>query len=356
MSQLEGKRFADACFMFADAVCIGIKLGYPKEDGAYIILNPPGTDIIEAGDSLLFLADDDDTYCPGELKLTNCGAPPDFEPPPRPSTKTLLVGWRRDIQDMMFELDKWVEPGSTLVMLSDQPSEEDRRAELEDAMCVPALDIKNCEVIFEQKNPIFRRELEKLAVPIHEFDAILVLTESRPGCEGLSSDSRSMITMLLIRDMQRQAVRENNAVTFGRKIPSDQAVVISEILDPRTAELIKLAKCDDHIVSNELISMALGQVSENADIGPLLDDLFSVEGNELHIKDVRLFAYEGETLSFWEIMNRARQRCEVAIGYQRYADVIDPNAQEKGLILNPADKSQRITWSNKDKIIVLSED
>jgi len=101
--------------------------------------------------------------------------------------------------------------------------------------------------------------------------------------------------------------------------------------------------------------MALGQMSEQADLGPLIDDLFSEEGNEMHIKDVRLFAYEGETLSFWEIMNRARQRCEVAIGYQRFVDAQN-DPETKGLQLNPVDKSERITWADKDKIVVISED
>merc|ERR1711970_139129 len=353
MPSLHGKRFADACFMFADAVCIGIKLGTPREDGAYIILNPPGTDIIEEGDSLLFIAEDDDIYQPGELKLTNRGAPPDFEEPAKPCTKTMLIGWRRDIQDMVFELDKWVEPGSQLVMLSDQPSVEDRIKELADNSCVPSEDLKNITVEFQQQNPIFRRELERCDIP--SYDSILVLTETRPGTEGLCSDSRSMITMLLARDLQKEAARDRGATTFGHKIPSDQATVISEILDPRTAELIKLAKTNDHIVSNEMISMALGQMSEQADLGPLIDDLFSEEGNEMHIKDVRLFAYEGETLSFWEIMNRARQRCEVAIGYQRQADVL-AGAPDKGLTLNPVDKAKRITWSPLDKIVVISED
>merc|ERR1711981_1468726 len=272
MPSLHGKRFADACFMFADAVCIGIKLGTPREDGAYIILNPPGTDIIEEGDSLLFIAEDDDTYQPGELKLTNCGAPPDFEEPAKPCTKTMLIGWRRDIQDMVFELDKWVEPGSQLVMCSDQPSVEDRVQELRDNQCVPEEDLKNLTVEFQQQNPIFRRELERCDIP--SFDSILVLTETRPGTEGLCSDSRSMITMLLARDLQKEAARDRGATTFGHKIPSDQATVISEILDPRTAELIKLAKTNDHIMSNEMISMALGQMSEQADLGPLIDDLF----------------------------------------------------------------------------------
>merc|ERR1711918_113017 len=95
-----------------------------------------------------------------------------------------------------------------------------------------------------------------------------VLTESRPGAEGLSSDSRSMITMLLCRDLQKQAERELGAKTFGNQLPASQATVISEILDPRTAELIKLAQCDDHIVSNELISMAMRCTSRMCDLSP----------------------------------------------------------------------------------------
>ena len=75
---------------------------------------------------MLFIAEDDDTYQPGKLTLTNCGAPPEFKEPPKPATKTLLVGWRRDMQDMVRQLDASVQPGSTLVLLSDQPSPEDR--------------------------------------------------------------------------------------------------------------------------------------------------------------------------------------------------------------------------------------
>jgi len=160
MPRMYGERFCNICFQFPDAICIGIKLKTPREGGEYIILNPPGTDIIEEGDSLLFIAEDDDSYKPDILKLTNCGSPPDFELPPRPPTKTLLIGWRRDIQDMMVEVNNWVVPGSMLTMLSDQPSVEERLAELEDAGCIPETDLINLEVDFLQQNPIFRRELE----------------------------------------------------------------------------------------------------------------------------------------------------------------------------------------------------
>ena len=112
--------------------------------------------------------------------------------------------------------------------------------------------------------------------------------------------------------------------------------------------------------------MALGQMSEQADVGPLIDDLFSVGGNDIRIKDVRLYAYEGEILSFTELQNRARQRCEVAIGYQRRADVM-AGAPDNGIILNPPNKSsERIVWVGPrddegeytvgDRIVVIAED
>merc|ERR1712166_1073275 len=131
--ELVGKRFADACFMFNDAIVIGMRISQPREDGAYIILNPPGMEEIQEGDALLVVAEDDDSYSLGELKLTNCGAPPDYdEEPPAPS-KTLLIGWRRDIQDMVMELNKWVAPGSACTMLWDGGYEHDGGAGLEGA-------------------------------------------------------------------------------------------------------------------------------------------------------------------------------------------------------------------------------
>jgi len=328
------------------------------------VLNPTGTDVIEEGDNLLFIAEDDDTYSPGTLKLTNCGAPPEFKEPRAPATKTLLIGWRRDIQDMVRELDASVEQGSQLVMLSDGPSVEERVAEMLEANYDVDKDPRNLSVLLKSCSPIFRRELEMQEIPT--FDAILVLTEQRG--DGLSSDSRSMITMLLCRDLQKEAYEMDGTLTFGHRLPAPRATLIAEILDPRTAALINLAGTDDYIVSNALISMALGQMSEQADIGPLVDDLFAAGGNDVRIKDVRLYAYEGETLSFLEIMNRARQRCEVAIGYQRRAD-IDAGRPDNGITLNPPNKETRITWRGPtavassrgqqvvdgDKIVVIAE-
>lgn len=359
MGQLYGQTFAKIAFQFADAVCIGLKYSTPRDvtaenpKGEFIVINPLGTTILEEGDSLLFIAEDDDTYQPGQDMSNSPGLGPDVDEPPEPPTKTLLIGWRRDIQDMVLELDKWVTPGSQLTMLNHSVTEEDAKPELEEGGCnLDAGDCANVTVTFETQNPIFRRELERCNIP--DYDAILVLTEEL-GPDGLSSDSRSMISMLLCRDLQKEAVRTRQAVTWGHKKPSTDACIIAEILDPRTADLMKIAATDDHIVSNAMISMALGQISEQADLHNLIEQLFSEDGNELHIKDIGLYAFPGEQLCFWEIMNRARQRVEVAIGYQLQS-AKNGGAPEKGLIVNPLDKSEKILWQPGDKIVVLAED
>jgi len=167
---------------------------------------------------------------------------------------------------------------------------------------------------------------------------VLVLTAEQDGKEGISSDSRSMVTMLLARDIQR---KKETAKTLGH-----EPVLICEILDPRTADLVSIAAANDHMVSNMLVSECLGQMSQQINVHALVEDLFCPEGNEMHIKPVKYYAAPGESLSFWEIMARGRMRCEITIGYYQNGE----------LTLNPLDKSAKINWQTNDRIVVISED
>merc|ERR1712216_742400 len=189
------------------------------------------------------------------------------------------------------------------------------------------------------------------ATELHGYDAVLILTEDREGIPGLCSGSRSMVTMLLVRDEQNKYLMEEKI----KKLP----VMIAEILDPRTAQMLELASADDSMVSNEFISMALGQMAMEKDVRILVEDLFCPDGNEMHIKGINLFAAAGEILSFWEIMNHARQRVEIALGYElavTSADKMRDGVAEGELVLNPPNKSHKITWMPNDRIVVISED
>ena len=65
------------------------------------------------------LAEDNDTYEAGESNEVPRTPVPPFELPPKAPENILLCGWRRDFDDMITELDKWVPLGSHLTLLND---------------------------------------------------------------------------------------------------------------------------------------------------------------------------------------------------------------------------------------------
>lgn len=62
--QLDGMRFEDVLISFPDAIPCGIKVA---SDGGNILLNPEDNYVLQEGDEVLVIAEDDDTYAPGPL-------------------------------------------------------------------------------------------------------------------------------------------------------------------------------------------------------------------------------------------------------------------------------------------------
>lgn len=100
--ELHGQRFGDISARFDAAVPIGL-----KHDGV-VTIAPLDDQLIEAGDEILVLAEDDDSYevndgssriiLPEDCKLTRTPTVPRNEGKPE---SILFCGWRRDIADMI---------------------------------------------------------------------------------------------------------------------------------------------------------------------------------------------------------------------------------------------------------------
>eukprot|EP00270_Netrium_digitus_P022193 TRINITY_DN9836_c0_g2_i1.p1 TRINITY_DN9836_c0_g2~~TRINITY_DN9836_c0_g2_i1.p1 ORF type:complete len:219 (+),score=53.15 TRINITY_DN9836_c0_g2_i1:1-657(+) len=129
---------------------------------------------------------------------------------------------------------------------------------------------------------------------------------------------------------------------------SRHSIIISEILDSHTRGLVSESRISDYVLSNEIVSMALAMVSEDRGINRVLKELFSEAGTELYIRQGLLYFRDGENLSWFELMTRARQRRELAIGYRL--------ANTEVAIMNPENKSERKYWSANDSIVVLAND
>jgi hypothetical protein len=349
--------------MFPDAVPIGIKLAEEirdlnEEDGTInylsLYVNPPGDQILEEGDQIIVIAEDDDSYAPGLMNMVDPGPTPDVDDPELEAVTILLIGFRRDLDDMINEIDKWVAPDSVVYLFSDTPV--DKRMEI---LMAGGLNETFANITLEHYvgNPIFYKDVLKVD-PAHKT-ATIVLTEKTEDKDGLTSDSRTLVTSLLVRHLQK--------LEHGKEEMTSQCTLVCEILDPRTENLLSMASANDFICANDFVSMALGQISEEPGIHTLIYDLFSPEGSEMHIKPIYLYTQHGSTLHFWELVAKARTRAEICLGYVLKGGVADrPSAKEWAaagnyppydeVVLNPFEKDKRITFWEGDMVIVLSED
>ncbi len=126
------------------------------------------------------------------------------------------------------------------------------------------------------------------------------------------------------------------------------------MMDLRNRALAEVARADDFIVSDKLVSLLLSQLSENKLLNPVFSRLFSAEGAEVYIRPITDYVRVGVDVDFYTLLEAAAQRGETAIGYRRSDQANDADAAF-GVYLNPR-KSEKRSFVAADRLIVLAED
>jgi CRISPR/Cas system-associated exonuclease Cas4 (RecB family) len=173
------------------------------------------------------------------------------------------------------------------------------------------------------------------------FPTVMVLGDSSNGpTTAEEADTRAIIALLLLRDFRRRS---------GVKTQE----VCSEILNPKNRELAATTEIHDIVISNEMVSMVLAQVSHEPRVRPVLEDLFQSEGSEIYLKPMSCYTTLDHPVSFEYLVLAAKARGEVALGYQVY---VDDDSKRYGLVLNPKDRHATFSPKENDRLIVLAED
>ena len=322
---LVGQKFGDALLAYQDSTVIGLR---PAGGGA--LLNPPMDRRIGPGDQLIAISEDDDT-----LRLSGVsdfGIDPSAiraakSAKPKPE-RTLILGWNWRVPTIINELDNYVAPKSAVTVVADYAG---GKGEIK-AKCSA---VKNQTVAFEQADTADRRVLDKLNVS--KYDQVIAMASD--GVDPQQADARTLITLLHLRD-----ISDKGGYDFA---------IVSEMLDIRNRELAEVTRADDFIVSEKLVSLMLSQVSENKELNAVFADIFDPEGSEIYLKPADDFLTLGLPVNFYTVVEAARRRGAIAIGYRIKADANDA-AKAYGVAVNP-DKSKKISFSPGDKIVVISE-
>jgi voltage-gated potassium channel Kch len=327
---LVGKTFGDALFDFEDSSIIGLRFS----DGT-TRLNPPMDTMIGTGDQLIAISEDDDTIILSGLTDWGIdkGALRHVKPKRPAPVKILILGWNHRTKTIIRELDSYLAPGSQITVVADDIGLPGRGPGDQ----VKEIKLKNASVSSRLGDITDRSVLNGLAA--NTYDDVIVLSYS-DTLDAEQADANTLICLLHLRD-----INEKGGNSFN---------IVSEMLDMKNRDLAEVTHADDFIISDRLVSLAISQIAENRELSAVFADLFDSEGSEIYMKPSDLYVRTGRPVNFYTVIESARVRGEIAIGYRIVASAHDVD-RSYGVTVNP-DKSDLITFEPDDRIIVLAND
>jgi voltage-gated potassium channel Kch len=325
LPSLAGRTFGEALFAFETCTLIGLR----RKDGR-VQLNPPMEAMIDKGDAAVVIAEDDTAVRlgAGKTRIEDEAIRSPWHRTDKPE-QILILGWNRRGPAILAQLDRYVAEGSAVTVVADGEAAArdagDSRASL-----------RKLTVEVEAGDTNSRRTLDR--VTAREYDHVITLSYSDElGTQ--EADARTLVTLLHLRDI---------AARTGKPFS-----IVSEMLDVRNQKLAEVTRADDFIVSDKLVSLMMTQIAENADLADVFADLFDPEGSELYLKPAGAYVETGRATPFATVVESARRRGEVAIGY-RIAKEAGDAAKAYGVRVNPA-KAANVRFAEGDKVIVLAE-
>src|SRR5215213_5615641 len=323
---LVGKTFGEALLAYEESAVIGL-----HRAGSAPQLNPPSDTRIEAGDRLIVISEDDDTiHVRGTQDMAINPSVIELREPAAPTPeRTLILGWNWRGPAIINELDHYVAPNSIVTVVAN----DEAAKEAIDQQCV---DLTQQTVTFQAGETTDRRTLDALKIETYKHVILLCYSDT---LSAEQADAQTLITLLHLRDIASRTEQRFS--------------VVSEMLDTRNRALAEVTHADDFIVSDKLVSLILSQVSENKALNAVFTDLFDPDGAEIYLKLASNYVHLGAPMNFYTVVEAARQRNEVAIGYRIVAHSEDAS-KAYGVVINP-NKSENITFSEWDRIIVLAE-
>lgn len=323
---LVGKTFREALLAYDSSTVLGI-----YQSTGTSRLNPPMDTILSPGDQIIAISEDDDTIqmneIPHPLLQTDALCPPSEHV--LATERTLILGWNHRGQRIVEELDHYTAPGSEVLLVANYDwNREDRE--------LLAPQIGHNTITFQHADTTDRRILD--SVHPETFNHVIVL----PYADTLTqeeADAQTLITLLHLRDISTRTGHD--------------LAIVSEMLDLQNRNLAEVTQADDFIVSDQIISLLLAQISENKALNAVFEDLFNTDGSEIYIKPASDFILPEKSVDFYTVVEAAARRGEVAFGYRLKKDAHDAK-KSYGVVVNPR-KSTQVTFAPGDSIIVLAE-
>ncbi len=310
--ELVGHTYREAMGAFDHCSVVGVSRA------GVVRLNPPGDVVFVSGDQVVVIAANEASvkctgFTPAPAATTEA-APPFAQP----VEHVALVGWSSLGTKMVGDLDLVLASGSVIDVLVDPG--------FVTAAEVTLPPLANIKVDVHELGDGPTAVLEMISA--HSYDHAIVLSYRNE----LSAEQADALTLLMLLTLHK--ARATGAVTTR---------VVAEMRDRANVAIARTIEVDDFIVSDELSSLMLAQVSERGELDAVFHDLFNASGCVLTLRPAPLYA--GPDGASWPaVVSAASQRSESAIGYRLAGEAT---------VLNPS-KSRQVALGEADTVLVLA--
>ncbi len=313
---LTGSTYATAQMSFEKCSVLGMM----HADGT-VELNPAADTVLGDGDQLIAVAEDDSLFVVSAAPIVGTvlqSEPQQIDDQPR---RIVIAGWSTLGPRVIAELDEFLDARTTIELLLDPA--------MVDVDAVRA-QISSRNVTLEVNELSGGPEYVAAHAARRSFHEVIVLGYRDVLSDG-DADARTLLTLLAFNQ-----VRQNEDVGPVR--------IVAEMLDQRNAALAEATGVDDFVVSDELTSLMLAQLSERAELSHVFRDLFDREGCSIELRPSPQYgAHQART--FADVVASASAQGQSAIGYRR--------AGSGEVVVNPA-KSAALTLSRDDEVLVIA--
>ena len=316
-SELAGRTYREALVSYESCSVIG-----RKSAGGQVELNPDAATVMESGDQLIVVAEDDSA-----IRFTGSASAEGLPAPEKSSTVRVappvsltIVGWSGFGAKVLKELDEFLPPSSTVTILVDQ-----------DLVNPHDIDTSMERAIVSARGGTGGPDDIRLLATGEPPDQVIVLGY-RDALSIDEADARTLLTLLTLRTV------------WPAQGAAKHVRIVAELLDQRNLVLADPDGVDDLIVSNALSSLLMAQLAEHADLEAVFDDLFDASGAVLEMRPASDLLAPA-TVSFGAVVVAGAAVGGSVLGYRLGAS--------GKVVLNPS-KTESVTLGADDQVVLIS--
>ena len=329
---LHGKTISEINHYLQMSYAIGVR----KESGD-ILVGPPHDVLLEKGDSLIVVKENDSPLQVSEKPARKM----DLVPQPFSVDETvhvLIVSAQPIILPMLEEYSDYLHSGSIVYVADD---EADKAIEsLVPAEVTSMLEAQGIELVCKNTQTSKKQQLVRLLDECKP-DCVLILTDESQDEEA--EDERIIRTLLYLREYRAQ-----NGADFS---------ITSEMQLMQDKELAAATEPDDFIIGRQLSALLMAQIAKNRDLASLFSTLLSSEGFEIYLKPASRYVPIGQPIDLVSASEAVAEKDEVFIGVRQKIDGTYLQAEiNPSKYVSDMQTLRQYIFGKDDFFVVLAED